>query len=265
MISQKDIIRFVFQEMSSKEIAKKYLCQFDIAIQESFSYKKIADIAIRKKSKIKLDELFSFFKKSYQPHPVEYHLKNLRSGMLRGHSWHKTAPSRLHLSLQTKVREHIADERALPSLIQIGSDIMKHEYFMVATHDLIESMLVDKFDFVIPSHRKKGVSDFIFNKIPFDLKNTSYPTGLKNKNATNKELADNLISKADTDRIRKQAKRSYKGMGLNRFFVVMENQEDWLNNPDQSLKKLEKRIRVLKAPIKMNIDGISFYCQVVRI
>jgi hypothetical protein len=267
--SNKDLIKYCIRHMSSKELIHKLYTDNTIKYAKSDSYKKLAErIDDEKSPELDLEKFIQFFRVKWIPSPIDLHLKNLKSGSLQGHDWHGAMPSMLHLSMQGKVRDCINGKINLEELINIGSDIMKHEYFIVATHDLLETSIIETFDEVIPSIGKKSISDFVFKGIPYDLKNTNYFNNWTREsvNRAKKKVAEDLIKGADIARIRKQAEGSINGWGLNRFYVMVEDQDLWFKEPEVILKMVLNEIKKLGEPFDIKIeDGITFKAQVVAI
>ena len=176
-------------------------------------------------------------------------------------------PSMLHLSLQNKVREHIDGKLKLEELITIGADIMKHEYFMVAVHDLCETMIIENFPSTIPPVGSKSISDFIFEKMPYDLKITNYFGGQTREyvNKNKQAVAEQLLAGADIQRIREQAKKTINNWGLNRFYFLVEDQDRWIKDPEGVLSELINEVKKLKAPFVVKIDGIEIKVQLIAI
>ena len=161
--------------MSSKELIHKLFDNYTIVYRKSDSYEKLVGRLVDNDyEEINLNVITIFNRENWNPTPTQLHLENLKSGLLTGHNWHGAMPSMLHLSLQNKVRDHIDGKLTLEALIAIGADIMKHEYFMVAAHDLCETMIIQAFPNTIPPVGSKSISDFIFEGIPYDLKITNY-------------------------------------------------------------------------------------------
>jgi hypothetical protein len=218
-------------------------------------------------NKINLSIIQKYHRNIWVPAPKDLHLTNLKSGLLKGHNWHGSMPSMLHLSLQNKVREYIQGNSSLNQLISIGADIMKHEYFMVCVHDLCESVIIENNPNVIPPLRSKSISDFIFNGIPYDLKITNYFSG-QTKDFVNKNIqtvAEQLLSGADVQRIRKQSKKSFNNWGFNRFYFLVEDQDRWLNNPENVLSELVLKTNELKEPFVVRIDRTEIFVHLIAI
>lgn len=195
------------------------------------------------------------------------HKQILKSGVLKGHSWHGATPARLHQSFQDKVREVSKGSLRMEELLKIGADIVKHEYFMVATADLCENLIITKFD-AVPSIISRGVSDFVFKGVPYDLKNTPVPGEWTSDQAKNDKsgIISSLIMGADTERMRLQAQKSNESWTSNRFFIITENSEEWLEDPDKVLDRLEKEVSVLGEPIELEVvPGVRILCQAVFI
>ena len=269
MSEQKKLIEYCIRHMSSKELIYALYDNNDIKFAKSDTYAKLANrINHQDSSKLNLEKLVQYFRANWQASPKQLHLKNLKSGRLRGHNWHGAMPSMLHLSMQNKVRDCINEKISLEELISIGSDIMKHEYFMVATHDLLETSIIEEFNDVIPPIGKKSISDFVFKGIPYDMKNTNYFGNWTREtiNHSKKDVAKDLIEGADIARIRKQAEGSINGWGLNRFYVMIENQELWFEDPEKLLEDVINEIRELGEPFDVKVEkNIKFKTQLVAI
>ena len=126
--------------MSSKELVARLFGTYSVKFKKSDSYEKLANrLDELEHLPFSLEQFKDFYRVNWNPCPKDLHINNLKSGALSGHSWHGAMPSMLHLSMQNKVRDCIAGKFELDQLIEIGSEIMKHEYFMVAAHDLLES------------------------------------------------------------------------------------------------------------------------------
>jgi hypothetical protein len=255
--------------MSSKELIHELYAKNGIRHAKSDTYAKLAKrIDDDNPSELDLRKLVHFYRANWKPTPKDLHLRHLKSGALRGHDWHGAMPSMLHLSMQDRVRDCINGKINLVELINIGSDIMKHEYFIVATHDLLETSIIEAFEDVIPSIGKKSISDFVFKGIPYDLKNTNYFNDWTREsvNAHKKEVAQDLIRGADIARIRKQAVGSINGWGLNRFYVMIDDQDSWYQEPEKILEMVLDEIKELGDPLDVEVEeNITFKAQVVAI
>ena len=263
-----DLVKYCLQHMCSKEHIHNLFTEFGIVYKQSDSYEKLVFRLDESKSgKINLTVIKNYHRKVWKPTPVNLHLQNLKSGLLKGHNWHGAMPSMLHLSLQNKVREHIEGKISLPDLIMIGADIMKHEYFMVCAHDLCETAIIENNPSAIPPIGSKSISDFVFEDIPYDLKITNYfPTQTKQTVSANKiEVVQQLLAGADILRLREQAKKTINNWGLNRFYVLVEDQDRWILNPEGILDELLSEIKKIKEPIKVEIQGITILTQLIAI
>jgi len=236
-----DIVHYCIQHMSSKEHIHFLFNEFGIEHKMSDSYEKLVFRLLQS--------------------------KNLKSGLLKGHNWHGAMPSMLHLSLQNKVRDHIDGKLGLKELISTGADIMKHEYFMVAVHDLCETTIIASNPSTIPPIGSKSISDFVFEGIPYDLKITNYFGGhtkeYVNKNKQN--VVEQLLAGADVLRIREQAKKTINNWGLNRFYVLVEDQERWFSHPEGILDELIGEIKNMYKPMNTEIGGITISTQLIAI
>lgn len=263
-----NIIKYCLRHMSSKELNYLLFDQYDVVYKKSDSYEKLVSRLTEKDCKnIDISVITQYFRENWKPTNSKLHIKNLKSGLLNGHSWHGAMPSMLHLSLQNKVRDHIDGKHTIEEIIAIGADIIKHEYFMVAVHDLCETMIIESFPNTIPPIGSKSISDFIFNDIPYDLKITNYFPEMSKEYVNNNKLivAEKLLGGADVQRIRVQAKKTINNWGLNRFYFLVEDQEKWCREPEEILQELIKEVKKLKAPFIVNIDDIEIKVQLIAI
>lgn len=254
--------------MSSKELIHLLFDKYNIVYRNSDSYEKLVERLIEKDYEIINQAVITkFYREKWKPTTTKLHLENLKSGLLFGHNWHGAMPSMLHLSLQNKVRDHIEGKLSLEELISIGADIMKHEYFMVAAHDLCETMIIQTFPNTIPPVGSKSISDFIFDGIPYDLKITNYFSNQTKQfvNANKIEVIQQLLAGADVLRLREQAKKTINNWGLNRFYVLVEDQDRWFSNPEGILDELISEIRNIGEPIQIQIEGIIIFTQIIAI
>jgi hypothetical protein len=189
----------------------------------------------------------------------ELHLANLQSGILTGHSWHNAAPSRLHLSLQDRVRDVCSGKVSLKQFLGEGTDIAKHEYFMVAISDLSESVFIERLG-AIPPTKTRCISDFMWNGIPYDLKNTVIKKGwdIGRIEASPDAYAQELTDAADANRDREITEGELAAWRGNRFYVVTSSEDLWLTQPQQLLDELERKAGKLGGPIELRTkQGIS--------
>lgn len=265
---EKELINYCIKHMSSKSLIYNLYDKYQINYRMSDSYDKLASrLESSSIDSLNLDILKDYFRTNWKPTPLQLHLDNLKSGLLKGHNWHGAMPSMLHLSLQNKVREHIDGLLDLSELINIGADIMKHEYFMVAVHDLCETTIITSFDDIIPPIGNKSISDFVFKNIPYDLKITNYISDHSKEYVNNnkKDVAMQLLAGADIARLRKQAKKTIFNWGLNRFFILVKDQNRWNTDPEGILKEIVKEINNLDAPLDIRLGEFTFSVQLVAI
>jgi len=271
------LLEYLFRFMISKEARAEFLASKGINVRlTGLSYEKAAR-KLREETgfTITLSDVNAFNRdfricsailfNKWENIATDLHLENLKSGLLDGHDWHGAMPSFLHLSLQNKVREVCGGGLSLSDAIDIGKDIMKQEYFIVATHDLCESKIIDEINDVIPSLANKGVSDFVFKEIPYDLKNSGVPNGWTFENAKSnpRDFALSLYQGADSERMRKQAEKSINNWGLNRFYVIVKDLNKWLTEPEKILASVISKTNSLGTPIQITVNGISLSCQMV--
>ena len=263
-----DLVRCCLRHMSNKEYIHRLYDDYGIPYKQSDSYEKLVLRLENDESlKINISTIKDYHRSNWKPAPKELHLTNLKSGLLKGHNWHGAMPSMLHLSLQNKVRDHIEGKMSLSELINIGSDIMKHEYFMVCAHDLCETVIIENHTNSIPPIGSKSISDFVFEAKPYDLKITNYfPNQTKKSVNENKtEVVKQLLAGADILRLREQAKKTLNNWGLNRFYVLVEDQDRWILNPEGILDELLIEIKNIGEPLEIEIEGITILSLIIAI
>lgn len=264
----KELIKYCIQYMSTIGYTRYLFDIYKIEYRKSDSLRRLAERYYQSENTtLTLKYIRDFFRSNWKPSPQNLHISNLKSNQLVGHSWHGAMPSMLHLSMQNKVRDHIDGKLSLNDLIIVGSDIMKHEYFMVCVHDLCETMIIQEFPNTIPPIGKKSISDFIFNDIPYDLKITNYFPGHTRQtvNANKIDIVQHLLAGADILRIREQAKKTLNNWGLNRFYVLVEDQDRWIKEPETLLEELKNEVKKIGTPIKVKIDDITILAQLIAI
>jgi hypothetical protein len=138
---------------------------------------------------------------------------------------------------------------------------------MVSTHDLCETTIINHFPSCIPPIRSKSVSDFVFNGIPYDLKCTNPILYESKEQLIINKLAviKKLCTGADIIRIRAQAQKTINNWGLNRFYIIVMEQEKWLQRPEAILKQLIVECQKLQDPISVKFEEIQIQTQLVVI
>lgn len=263
------LIAYYIEKMASMEFIEALFLKYGIRYRKSYNYKKCKEIFLKSGVGINDDDFTKMCREWWQPSPIDYHKQNLSSGILSGHSWHKAMPSMLHYSLQDKVRECISRTGSIEDLLNIAQDIMKHEYFMVATHDICESLIIRDIPDTLPPSRKKSVSDFVFNGVPYDLKVSTYPDGWDKQpcqsNDDKIQLAQILVGGADTLRVRQEAEGTLKGWGDNRFYIVVANQDRWITETCILLDDIMQKVLTLGNPLKVSIGKESILVHIVEV
>ena len=214
---------------------------------------------------ITLEYLTTFYRNKWERTNIDIHINNFKSGKLVGHDWHGAMPSFLHRSLQDRVRECAAGKCTVDELLNIGADIMKQEYFIVAQHDILETSIIEHFKDAIPPISSKSITDFVFKGTPVDLKVSGYPTGWTERIKTGKQLTStekkkliaDMYMEADSERIRKQANESINNWGFNRMYVFIKDQDEWFSDPDGLLKRVLKSLEKTSKPYTVDIKGSS--------
>lgn len=266
----KEIICYCIEHMSDKDNVHLLFDNLGIRYRKSGTYQELAEIYRNSEVEIPLTDFISFYRDKWIAAPIESHIQNLRSGLLRGHSWHQAMPSMLHLSMQNKVRECINGDLSLEELVNIGADIMKHEYFMVATHDICETTIINTFPNTIPPIGNKSITDFVFEGIPYDLKVSTYPDGWDKSNKAPRDeyiktLASMLYAGADKARMRKQAEKANSNWAFNRFYIMVENQDRWLTNPQEMLDEMIRKVCELSKPQEIIVNEIHVLVQLIEL
>ena len=263
------LIAYYIENMASKEFIETLFNKYGIKYRKSYKYEKHKEVYINSGINIPEKDFVELCRKDWQSAPILYHKNNLSSGILTGHSWHKAMPSNLHYSLQEKVRECIKMQGEIKDLLEIAKDIMKHEYFMTATHDICESSIIEQFTNSLPPSRNKSISDFTFNGIPYDLKVSTYPEGWNNIPCKSQDeqigLIKSFVGGADSLRVRNEAIGAYNGWGDNRFYIVVADQNRWINNTDALLSEIMNKISSLKKPLVIDIDNETIWAQIVEV
>jgi hypothetical protein len=213
---------------------------------------------------VRFADLHAHCLKGWNPPNANVHLENLTSGMLEGFSWHNLAPSHLHMGLQGHVRRVAAGELSLPQFLELGSDVIKKEYVMVAVADLTELTLVHRCGGT-PPLRDKSLSDVVLGGYPFDVKNTSVPNGWSATQIRNDpaSFATAMFEGADSERVRKQAQKAFNDWAVNRLFVVTEHEERWLSEPESLMDELASQAMALGDPYDLEADDVRMLVHVI--
>ena len=263
------LIEYYIENMASKEFIEALFEKYNICYRKSYNYKKCKETYLASKTEIAEADFIEMCRDWWTPTPIEYHKTNLSSGVLVGHSWHKAMPSMLHYSLQEKIRDCISNEDSVEDLLEIAKDIMKHEYFMVATHDICESLIIRDIPNVLPPTRKKSISDFIFLGIPYDLKVSTYPEGWEHRPCLSEEekvdLALKLVGGADTLRVRQEAEGALNGWGDNRFYIVVADQDRWIRDTGPLLKEIMDKVSTLVSPMNIRVEEGVMLTHIVEV
>jgi len=179
--------------------------------------------------------------------------KILSSGKLKGHSWEKAMPSNLHLSIQGLVRDCFAGKTDIDKYLEKGNNIIKHEFFITAVHDLAEQAILTEFKLAIPSIASKSTIDFVLEGVPYDIKVTPPLKNWTFERAKNnpEEFTKSLYEGQDSERIRISAKEDWE---FNRFFLVYKDDSLW-ETPEKMERKIIELIKKNPQSFDVNIDG----------
>ncbi len=206
-----------------------------------------------KEAGIDLSQIRSFCRETRERANLDLIRNVLKSGKLKGHSWEKARPSNLHLSIQSLVRDCFAGRIDIDEYLEKGNNIIKHEFFITAIHDLVEQTIIDSFEDVIPAITSKSTIDFVYGGTPYDLKVTSPLKGWTYEEAKKdpNRFAKSLYEGQDAERIRASAKEADE---FNRLFLIYKNDSIWENPKDVENKIRELFLRTLQ-PLIIDIDG----------
>jgi len=229
-----------------KELGRKEL-------NESFLGNKRALVNALKNKGIRLEKVRTFCREKHEKANVKLIKDVLKSGKLKGHSWEKARPSNLHLSIQNLVRDCFAGKLDIDEFLKKGNNIIKHEFFITAIHDLAEQTIIINFKDVIPAITSKSTIDFIYDGTPYDLKVTPplKEWSYKEAKRSPEKFARSLYEGQDTERIRASAKDDNE---FNRLYLVYENNSLW-ENPEDVERRIVRLFSLKRNPFIIDIDG----------
>lgn len=261
-ILENELIAHCIEFMSSKEVIVPFLQEKGLRASNSMSYKQLASLIATDQQNISIDNITQLLRAHWEPSNIDAHIAVLCSGKINGHNWHGARPSMLHLSIQERVREFCNGIISIDDYLRIGEDIIKHEYFMVAAHDICESSIIKNIPSVIPPIGNKSVTDFVFDGVPYDLKVSSHPDNWKDKAGKmtineKKQLALELYEGADSDRMRKQAEKCKNNWGLNRMYYLVSDQTKWESNPKELITYLIAEIQKPENKFNITVHGYT--------
>ena len=107
-------------------------------------------------------------------------------------------------------------------------------------------------------------------KTPYDLKVTVYPKNWNDSNPTSlslekkKELAADLYTNGDSLRERLQAK-NVPNWGYNRMYILVRNDEDWLNKPELLLDTLCNQLQNNYQSFPVNVGDTEIQMCLIEI
>jgi len=260
-----DIISHAIEFMSNKTTISELFEKHTLVIKKSdSSYSKLAKVFRNAPDSFSVSELTELFRSKWSPCNIERHISHLKSGLLSGHDWHGAMPSILHRSIQDKVRDCCDGHISLKEYLEIGGDIFKHEYFMVATHDICESSVILSDETIIPPIGSKSVTDFIYAGIPYDLKVSSHPSTWQSRAGNmsvdeKKQLAVELYKGADSERMRKVAEICRHNWGLNRMYYLVADQDKWLHSPEETVNYLISRLSDADNYFDIVVHGLQIH------
>ena len=239
-------LRVMLSSEQLKELGEK-------EFKESLTGNKDALVKALKSRGISLQKVKDFCREKHENVNIVLIKSVLKSGKLRGHSWEKARPSNLHLSIQNLVRDCFAGKLKIDEYLEKGNNIIKHEFFITAIHDLVEQTIIVNFNDVIPAIASKCTIDFVYDSIPYDLKVTpplkdwTYEKAKKNPEI----FAKSLYEGQDTERIRESAKNSDE---FNRLYLVYKEESIW-ENPEKIEKMVVKIFSQKHNPFTIDVDG----------
>lgn len=264
------LIKYCIQYMGKPQVVYDLMKDKNLNVVKSHTLKQLVQDYENNPEQITLDDILTSYRRNWSPANITLHLNNLKSNKLTAHHWHDMKPSFLHYGFQDRVRKCAAGEISLDDLLNIGKDVIAHEYFITATHDICESTIIQKFENCIPLLKPKGLSDFVFEKTPYDLKVTVYPKNWNDSNPTSlslekkKELAADLYTNGDSLRERLQAK-NVPNWGYNRMYILVRNDEDWLNKPELLLDTLCNQLQNNYQSFPVNVGDTEIQMCLIEI
>lgn len=235
--------------MSNKKVLFSLFADNGLPCRKDETYRGFASEYEKHPEVLSLNEIRRTFRSHWTPCNIGLHINHLKSGLLQGHDWHGAMPSILHKCIQDKVRECSEGKLTLEDYLNVCGDISKHEYFMVAIHDICESSIILSDEDVIPPIADKSVTDFIYNNIPYDLKVTTHPVEWRDKAGSltledKKQLATELYENADIERLRKAALKCRHNWGLDRMYYLVSDQNLWLSEPEKAISFLLNQMAI---------------------
>lgn len=265
---EEGLILHCLEKMTSKAKLREIAIERGVKVKVSMTISDLAKCIFR--GGISLPEITKVFRAKYGVQRIDVLKAAMLSGKLKGHDWHGARPSTMHMQFQDRVRECIAGRLTLDSLLKIGTDIARQEFFIVAQHDIVAAAIIQAFSSVIPEIGQRSVTDFVFNGVPVDLKVSTYPAAWGNvagnmSSDDKRQFAIDFFCNADIERMRKQAAGARYTWGLNRMYVLIKDPDAWFVDPDQMICRLINQMKISADPFHIAANGFEMDCFVFEI
>jgi hypothetical protein len=260
LTSEETLVAYVICEMLTAEHTTELAKKLGVEVPPG----KRREVATHLATKISFKSVHEFSVENWERPDTALHLRNLKSGLLTGNSWHGLAPSRLHLGLQGYVRRVARSEMSLGAYLEVGLDIARKEYLMVAIADLTEATLVEQCG-ATPPLKARSVSDAVMAGVPFDLKNGAVPSGWTAEKIRSHpaRFAKAMFEQADKARERVQARTAFNEWADNRLYVVVEHDGRWLTEPEAVLVELAAACNERTDLLSVKVSSRTLQCRVV--
>jgi len=190
-------------------------------------------------------DIIEFSRNKFRHHlyDIDNQKELILSGKLRGHSWHKAAPSRLHLTFQKWVREFLVGNLEFNKYFEKVNNVGRQEIYMLTVANITEYTITTAADEIIPNLKRFGISDVLINNLGYYVKNTHNPKTCNidfNKNP--EDAQEWLFDSGDLQRDLKTAAQAPLHMGYNRIYVIIEPVDRWEKELDFICDYIQKSI-----------------------
>ncbi|MHA1677590.1 MAG: hypothetical protein ACTSW3_02285 [Promethearchaeota archaeon] len=243
-----EIIEFFFKFMCSKSNIIDFINSINIRnFSRNISKKELIDYLKNEGSFIiTKKDITEFARKTYLPHlyDIDEQKKVICSGILKNHSWHEAAPSRLHLTFQKWVRAFLKNEITYEDYINKINDVGNQEIYMLIVANITEYLIINASNEIIPNLKERGISDLIINNLAYDVKNTHDPRtchyDLKKDPLKYQEW---LFDSGDLERDLRTAAKAPPHFGYNRIYVIVDPTERWETEFDYICDFIQTKIK----------------------
>ena len=101
------------------------------------------------------------------------------------------------------------------------------------------------------------------------MKVSTYPEGWEHQPCSSEEekveLALKLVGGADTLRVRQEAEGALNGWGDNRFYIVVADQDRWIQDTETLLAEIMNKISSLASPMNIRVGGGVMLTHIVEV